>query len=64
MYNCKEILHDLAGAVWRLQEYKYMRFQCDDEEQGQMEHWISIMNDSIRHARKLANEDIVQNDES
>jgi hypothetical protein len=50
-----DILHDLAGAVWRLEEYRYMQFtdELSDEESDQMDHWIAIMRTAVDEARTL-----------
>jgi len=52
--NCWEVLHTLSGAIWRLQEYGYVTFDCEDDERGQMEHWIALMNQAINDSRDMA----------
>ena len=44
-------LHILSGAIWRLEHYGYIKFECPDEETEQMNHWIELMHGAIEQSR-------------
>ena len=51
--NDRELLETLAGAVWRLEDYGYMRFECAyEEDEEQMNHWVELMRWAVKEAQK------------
>ena len=54
MSKCWDTLHMLSGAIWRLEKYGYIQFECPDEEEGQMNHWIAVMHKAIDESRDMA----------
>lgn len=51
--ECEELLHLLSGAVWRLNELNFwMRFECDEEDEGEMDNYIFIMKEATKQSRK------------
>jgi hypothetical protein len=52
----EEAAKDLAGAVWRLDEYGYLAAMIDsffDDEQMQCDHWIDIARKAVDRIRVL-----------
>lgn len=47
----EELIHDLAGVLWRLEEYGYIGREVYDDEQGQCDHWRGIGMQAVEVAR-------------
>ena len=48
----EELIHDLAGVLWRLEEYGYIGYEVDDDERGQCDHWREIGRQAVEIARR------------
>lgn len=47
-----ELIHELAGVLWRLEKYGYIGNEVDDDERGQCDHWREIGRLAVEVARK------------
>ena len=52
----EELIHDLAGVLWRLEEYGYICREVDDDERGQCDHWREIGRQAVAQARRSKRE--------
>jgi len=57
MRSTDEILHDLAGAFWRLEKYHYIQPADlpDEESESERDHWLGIARGCVDEARQIAN---------
>lgn len=58
MRSTEEILHDLAGAFWRLEKYRYIKPADldDDTAESERDHWLDIARNCVEEARQIANQ--------
>lgn len=58
MRSTEEILHDLAGAFWRLEKYRYIMPADlnDDTAESERDHWLGIARHCVEEARQIANQ--------
>lgn len=58
MRSTEEILHDLAGAFWRLEKYRYIMPADlnDDVAESERDHWLGIARNCVEEARQIANQ--------
>ena len=56
MRSAENILLDLAGAIWRLEKYGYIRPTefADEYEEAKRDHWLWIMHNAIKEAQEMA----------
>lgn len=50
----RDCLHDLAGAMWRLDERGYISAAYTDDEQAELDHLRGIARAAVQQARELA----------
>ena len=48
----EELIHDLAGVLWRLEKYGYIGYEVDDDEREQCDHWREIGQQAVAIARR------------
>ena len=53
----EELIHDLAGVLWRLEEYGYIGHEVEDDERGQCDHWREIGRQAVELARSTIRTD-------
>jgi len=46
-----ELIHDLAGVLFRLEKYGYIGYEVDDDERDQCDHWRAIGRLAVDMAR-------------
>lgn len=46
------LIHDLAGVLWRLEEYGYIGYEVDDAERGRCDHWRQIGRQAVEQAMR------------
>jgi hypothetical protein len=54
--SADEILHDLAGAFWRLEKYRYIQPAAlgDEVAESERDHWLGIARGCVDEARQIA----------